>query len=156
MWWSTRYHTACSALLSASTSWLETLPRHDTWTTSQSATKPLRWILLFMWNIHRKVICRPWVMFPSLFLEISHREVSERLWTLQPWQGTRNRCQHIIPGNKWDYICRLFDREWSLGKYEPSLLVCQQCANLTINFVVLASLHTRGQTEPADCQIAVI
>ena len=124
----------------------------------QSADRPWRWILLFMWNNHKYVIWKPRAMFPSLYLEIRLTEVSERLWTLEPWQSTKDRCQAVIPGNKWDYICRLFDSEWSLGKYEPSLLVLSpvcQPHNLFCCFV-LASLHTRGQAEPIDCQIAVM
>jgi len=121
-----------------------------------SAAKPCRWILLFMWNNHKYVVWRS--MFPFLYLEICLWEVSERLRTLEPWQSTEDRCQVVIPGNKWDYICRLFDREWSLGKYELSLLplsaVCQPDNQLCC--FVLASLQTPLQTKQVDCLIVVI
>lgn len=110
-----------------------------------------------MWNNHKYVIWKPWAVFPSLYLEIRLWEVSERLWTPELWQSTKDRCQAVIPGNKWDYICRLFDSEWSLGKYELSLLVLStacQPYNLFCCFF-LAPLHTRGQAETIDCQIAV-
>lgn len=110
-----------------------------------------------MWNNHKYVIWKPWATFPLLYLEIRLGEVSERLWTLEPWQSTKDRCQAVIPGNKWHYICHLFDSEWSLGKYELSLLglssVCQPC-NLFCCFVS-ASLHTLRQAELIDCHIAV-
>lgn len=106
-----------------------------------------------MWSNGKNVIWRPWAMFPFLFLEILLGEDSKRQWTLQPWQSTKDRCQTVIPGNKWNYICCLFDSEWSLGKYERSLLVCALSANLTIYSVVLASLHTCRQTELIDCHI---
>lgn len=66
-------------------------------------------------------------------------------------------CQAVIPGNKWDYICLLFDSEWSLEKYGLILLVLSstcQMYNILCCFA-LASLHARGQAE-SDCQIAVI
>lgn len=110
-----------------------------------------------MWNNHKYVIWKPWAVFPSLYLKSHLWEVSERLWTPEPWQSTKDRCQAVIPGNKWDYICRLFDSEWSLGKYELSLLVLStacQPYNLFCCFF-LAPLRTRGQAETIDCQIAV-
>lgn len=136
---------------------METLPCYGTWVVSQSPAKSRRWKLLFMWKNHKYVIWKPWAMFLSLCLEIHLREASERLWTLEPWQSTTDRCQTVIPGNKWEYICHLFDSEWSLGKYELSLLVLSIVCQLYNLFccIVLASVHTRGQAEPIDCQIAV-
>lgn len=87
------------------------------------------------------------VSIPLVWESVSFREISEGLRSLEPWQSTRDRCQAVKPGNKWVYICRLFDREWSLGKYELGWLYLSgvsQPHNLLCCFVCPV-LHSHEQ-----------
>lgn len=110
-----------------------------------------------LWHMNGKLACcEALEMNSSLHVKQSQKcnletlgHVSTPLFWNPSWETFHRGCEHLNHGRapridakqyKWDYICRLFDSEWSFGKYELSLLVCLLCANHTIYLVVLSQL----------------
>ena len=116
-----------------SASQLETLCNYGTQVVSQSASKPWGWIVFHVKQSQKCNLKTLSHVYIPLFGNLSRSSFRD---AFKLWQSNKNRCQAVIPGNKWDCICRLFDRQRSLGKYELSLLVCRLCASLEIYLVV--------------------